>query len=124
VLMGTGMYAVAEIMANKMSTVEEFVGAVPGVAIVPWFFAGSLFPIAAMPIGLTWFARVLPLTHTLAVMRYGLLGHNAQGLHDIWGMENATAMAWLSLGAVAVFAAVLGSLAVRVFSRAATATVS
>ena len=36
---------------------------VPAVAIVPWFFAGSLFPIGAMPAALAAFAKVLPLTH-------------------------------------------------------------
>ena len=41
------------------------------VAIVPFFFAGSLFPITALPGFLTAFARVLPLTHALALMRYG-----------------------------------------------------
>ena len=32
---------------------------------------------------------MLPLTHALALMRYGLLD-NASGLHDIWGMSNTT----------------------------------
>ena len=30
---------------------------VPAIAIVPWFLAGSLFPITALPGFLTWFAR-------------------------------------------------------------------
>ena len=68
------MYGVAETVANRIPSVEEYIGAVPALAIVPFFFAGSLFPITAMPRVLTAFARVLPLTHALAVMRYGLLG--------------------------------------------------
>ncbi len=88
----------------------------PVLAIVPFFFAGSLFPITALPGFLTAFARVLPLTHALAVMRYGLL-HNSAGLHDIWGMSNATTMAALSLGVVAAFAALLSFVAVRTFTR-------
>src|SRR5881296_3671589 len=55
---------------------------------VLWFLAGSLFPITAMPEGLTWIARFLPLTHALAVMRYGLLG-DSTGLHAIWRMGHA-----------------------------------
>ena len=54
-------------------------------AILPWFFAGALFPIGALPGALTAFAKVLPLTHALALMRYGLVDPRGPGLHDIWG---------------------------------------
>ena len=72
-----------------------------------------------LPAGLTAFAKVLPLTHALALMRYGLLGGSASGLHDIWGMGNPTAMAALSLAVVAAFAAVMTVVAVRTFRRSA-----
>ncbi len=88
-------------------------------ALVPWFFAGSFFPISAMPAGLTAFAKVLPLTHALALMRYGLVDHRGGGLHDIWGMSNTTAMAALSLGVVLAFAGLMLALSARVFTRAA-----
>jgi ABC-type multidrug transport system permease subunit len=117
-LLGIGMYGVAETLANRVPTVEEYTGALPAIAIVPFFFAGSLFPISALPAFLTGFARVLPLTHALALMRYGLLD-NSSGLHDIWGMGNASAMAALSLAVVAAFAGVLTLVSVRVFTRAA-----
>jgi ABC-2 type transport system permease protein len=112
------MYAIAEIMANRISSQEEYIGAVPAVAIVPWFVAGSLFPISALPVGLTAIAKVLPLTHTLALMRYGVLDRKGTGLHDIWGMNNPTVMAALSLGVVLGYAVVLSVLALRVFRRA------
>ena len=115
VLLGIVMYGVAETMANRIPTVEEYTGALPAIAIVPFFFAGSLFPITALPRALAGFARVLPLTHALAVMRYALLDHNASGLHDIWGMSDATLMAGLSLAVVAAYAAVIGWLALRTF---------
>jgi lipooligosaccharide transport system permease protein len=117
VLLGVAMYGVAETLANRIPTVEQYTGALPAIAIVPFFFAGSLFPITALPRALAGFARVLPLTHALAVMRYGLLDHNSSGLHDIWGMSNATLMAGLSLVVVAAYATVLGALALRVFRR-------
>ena len=113
------MYGLAETVANRMPSVEEYIAAVPALAIVPFFFAGALFPITAMPRGLAGFARVLPATHALALMRYGLLGGNSSGLHDVWGMHNATAMAALSLGVVAVFAAGLTFAAIRTFRRTA-----
>jgi ABC-type polysaccharide/polyol phosphate export permease len=113
------MYGLAETLANRIERQEEYVGAVPALAIVPWFFAGSLFPIVALPVALTWIAKVLPLTHALALMRYGLLEDDGAGLHDIWGLSNTTAMAALSLAVLAVFAGTLTALSVRVFTRAA-----
>jgi ABC-2 type transport system permease protein len=117
-LLAVAMYGVAETLASKVPRMEEYVGRVPVIGIVPWFLAGSLFPINAMPLVLGWIAKVLPLTHALAVMRYGLLG-DSTGLHAIWRMSDPTAMAALSLGFVALFAALLTTVAVRVFTRAA-----
>lgn len=116
---GVLMYGMAEALANKMPTQEEYVGALPALAIVPWFFAGSMFPIEALPAGLTAFAKVLPITHALALMRYGLVDDGGSALHDIWGMSDTTAMASLSLGVVAVAAVAFTALSIRVFRRAA-----
>jgi len=113
------MYGVAEILANVIPTQEEYIGALPAVAIVPWFLAGSLFPIGALPAGLTAIAKVLPITHVLALLRYGLVDRHGQGLRDIWGMSDPTVMAALSLGVVVVFALALTALSIRVFRRSA-----
>jgi ABC-type multidrug transport system permease subunit len=118
-LFAIAMYGVAEVLANRLPTQEEYIGALPPVAIVPYFFAGGLFPIGALPTALTLLAKMLPLTHVLALMRYGLVDRNGQGLHDIWGMSNTTAMAALSLTVVGVFAAALTVISIRVFQRAA-----
>jgi ABC-2 type transport system permease protein len=117
-LFATGMYGVAELLAARVPRAEEYVARVPAVAIVPWFLAGSLFPISALPQGLNWIARALPLTHGLALVRWGLL-HDPGALHDIWGGRNVTLMAGLSLAVVAVFAVVMTSVAIRVFTRTA-----
>ena len=117
-LFAVGMYGIAETLASRIERQEEYVGFTPAIAIVPWFFAGSLFPISVLPGFLTAFAKVLPLTHVLAVVRYGLLGpRGAGGLHDIWGMSDPTVMAALSLGVVALFAIGSLTLAVRTFTR-------
>ena len=113
-----GMYGMAETLASRVPRQEEYIARVPAIAIVPWFLAGSLFPITAMPIGLTWVARCLPLTHALAVMRYGVLG-DPTPLRDIWGFGDVTMMAALSVAVVAGFAALLLWVAVRSFSRSA-----
>jgi ABC-2 type transport system permease protein len=118
VLFTVGMYGVAETLASRVPRAEEYIARVPAMAIVPWFLAGSLFPIDALPSFLTWFARVLPLTHCLALVRYGLLGDSA-GLHAIWRMGDATAMAALSLLVVGLFAALLTAVSIRAFSRSA-----
>ena len=102
------MYGLAEILAARVPSTEEYVGILPAIAIVPFFFAGSLFPITALPPWLADVARVLPLTHALALFRYGLTSTSgSQALHNIWGMHSAAAMAVLSLGAVALYAMVI-----------------
>jgi ABC-2 type transport system permease protein len=113
-----GMYGVAEILASRVPRQEEYIARVPAIAILPWFLAGSLFPITAMPTALTWVAKFLPLTHGLALMRYGLLGDRG-GLHAIWGMTDPTTMAALSLAALVGFGALLTVASIRVFKRAA-----
>jgi ABC-type multidrug transport system permease subunit len=112
------MYGIAETLAARVPRSEEYIARVPAIAIVPWFLAGSLFPVTSLPVVLAWIARFLPLTHALALMRWGLL-HDSSGLHNIWRSSNATAMASLSFGVVAVFALVLTVVSVRVFTRAA-----
>jgi ABC-type multidrug transport system permease subunit len=78
------MYGLAETLAARIGKAEEeYVGAVPAVAILPFFFAGALYPISAMPGALTTIAKLLPLTHALALLRYGLIDPRGQGLHAI-----------------------------------------
>jgi len=113
-----GMYGAAETLAAKVRRTEEYIGGVPAIAIVPWFLAGSLFPISALPGFLTWLARFLPLTHGLALVRYGLLD-DPSGLRNIWEMHNTTSMAFLSLLVVTAFAGILMTVAIRMFSRTA-----
>jgi len=117
-LFAIGMYGMAETLASRVPKQEEYIARVPAIAILPWFLAGALFPIGALPGFLHWVARFLPLTHGLALMRYGLLG-DSSGLHAIWSMSDTTAMAGLSLGVVALFAALLTAVSIRVFTRAA-----
>jgi ABC-2 type transport system permease protein len=113
------MYGVAETLASRIGRQEEYIGATPAVAILPFFLAGALFPIGALPGALTTIAKALPLTHALALMRYALVDPSGKGLHDIWGMSNVTVEAWLSLAVVAAFAAALTAVSIRVFTRSA-----
>jgi ABC-2 type transport system permease protein len=113
------MYGLAETLASWVSKQEEYIGATPAVAILPFFLAGALYPIGAMPGALAAIAKGLPLTHALALMRYAFVDHSGKGLRDIWGMSNVTVEAWLSLAVVAAFAAALTVVSIKVFSRSA-----
>jgi ABC-2 type transport system permease protein len=113
------MYGVAETLASRVNKQEDYVGAVPAVAILPFFLAGALYPITAMPAVLTYVAKAFPLTHALALMRYGFIDPSGRGLHDIWGMHSVTLEAWLSLGVIAVWALALTAISIRAFSRSA-----
>ena len=72
-----------------------------------------------MPGALTAIAKALPLTHALALLRYGFIDPTGKGLHDIWGMSNVTLEAWLSLAVVALFAAALTAISIRAFKHSA-----
>ncbi len=113
------MYGLAETVASRVSKEEDYVGATPVLAILPFFFAGALFPISAMPGALTDIAKAMPLTHALALLRYGFIDPSGKGLHDIWGMHGVTTEAWLSLAVVAAYAIALTAIAVRAFKRSA-----
>jgi ABC-2 type transport system permease protein len=119
-LFTVGMYGAAETLAGRVPKQEEYIARVPAIAILPWFLAGALFPITALPHFLSWVAKFLPLTHALALMRYGLLD-DSSSLHHIWGMSSVTGMAALSTGVVAAFALVLSIVSIRVFMRSALA---
>ena len=111
------MYGLAETVASRLTKEEDYVGSIPVLAILPFFFAGALFPISAMPGVLTAIAKVMPLTHALALLRYGFIDPSGKGLHDIWGISSVATEAWLSLAVVAAFALAMTVIAVRVFSR-------
>jgi ABC-2 type transport system permease protein len=113
------MYGIAEALASRIHRQEEYIGLTPVIAIVPWFFAGALFPIAALPAVISAGAKALPLTHVIALMRYGLVDPRGTGLHEIWGLGSTTADAALSLVVVCLFTAALGAVAIRSFTRAA-----
>jgi ABC-2 type transport system permease protein len=120
VLLALAMSGVAEALASRVERQEEYVARVPAIAIAPWFIAGALFPISALPGALEAISKVLPLTHALAVLRYGMLG-DAHGLRELWGSGSVTGHLALSLAVLAAFATATITLAVRSFARSAVA---
>jgi ABC-2 type transport system permease protein len=120
VLLSLGTYGVAEILALTISSQEGYGPLIAAVGVTPWFLSGALYPLAVLPAGVRSAAYMLPWTHSVALMRYGLMRGTDSGLGSIWGMQSQTAMAALSLAALAVFAGATLTLALRVFDHTAT----
>ncbi|HVM68119.1 MAG TPA: ABC transporter permease [Acidimicrobiales bacterium] len=121
VLFAMLIYGLAEILTVRLPAPVDYIGAVPALAIVPYFFAGSLFPITALPHWLGAVAKVIPLTHALALFRYGLTGAaGVTALHNIWGLHSAAGMAALSLAVLVLYTVVFLSAAIRLFTKAGT----
>lgn len=121
-LISIATYAVAEAFAHLIGQQQQYIDAIPLVAIVPWFFAGSLFPISVLPAPFEVVAKLLPQTHALAILRHGLIEDGPTGLSDIWGREFAgisseAGLAALSFAVVAVATAGAVALMLGVFSR-------
>ena len=112
-------YGVAETLADRIGSAEEYANAIPTIGIAPWFFAGSLFPISSLPGWVGAMAKFLPVTHAVALMRYGVVDRRASDLHAIWGMGDPTAMAALSLAVLGAYAIDFTFVPVRAFSKAA-----
>jgi hypothetical protein len=117
-LLAVDMYGVAETLANRIPR-QEYVGAVPALAIVPWFFAGSLFAITALPAFLTLDrqdpsldARARP--HALRAARRwrrGSRGHLGHEQHNRHGLTQP--------GRRRRLAAAFTAISVRTFTRSA-----
>lgn len=119
-LLTLGIYGIAEILALRISRQEAYGPLIPAIGVTPYMLCGALFPISALPAGVEWFTRISPWTHTLAVMRHGMMQGTDSGLGDIWGLGSETTMAALSLGVLTLFAAATLTVAVRVFDRTTT----
>ena len=113
--------ALSGVMAFRLASEQEYIGNVPAVAIVPWFFAGSLFPISSLPKGLAIVAKIMPGTHALALMRHGLSAGPTDGLRAIWGVHAGSATEVASFAIVVAFTIVLLGVSSRVFDRSAVA---
>jgi len=120
-LLTLGIYGIAEILALRISRQEAYGPLIPAIGVTPYMLCGALFPISVLPAGIEVLTKLSPWTHALAVMRHGMMQGTDSGLGDIWGLGSETAMAALSLGVLALFAAGTLALAVRTFNRTTTA---
>jgi ABC-2 type transport system permease protein len=116
-LLSLATYGLAEMLALAVGRQEAYGPLIPAVGVTPWFLSGGLFPIDVLPAGLEQISYLLPWTHTLALMRYGLMEGTDAGLANIWHMDSEPLMAALSALYLAGLAVALLALAVRVFNR-------
>jgi len=114
------VYGIAETLALKVNRQEAYGPLIPAIGVTPFFLAGALYPLSVLPAGLKQAAYVLPWTHAVALIRYGLMQHNPSGLLDIWGVHSELAAAILSLAVLGAMAAASLAFAARVFVRTTT----
>ncbi|HEY3903892.1 MAG TPA: ABC transporter permease [Streptosporangiaceae bacterium] len=115
-LLSAGVYGLAEFLVYSIKKPQAFGTLIPAIGATPYVLCGAIYPIAVLPVGVKWLTWVLPWTHTVSLLRYGLMGDAASGLHQIWppGLSPAIA-ALLSLAVVAAFAAITQTAAHRAF---------
>ena len=114
------VYGLAEILALKINRQEAYGPLIPAIGVTPYFLAGALYPLSVLPTGLKQTAYVLPWTHAVALIRYGLMNHSPSGLLDIWGGHSELGAAFLSATVLVAMAAMSLFLAARVFVRTTT----
>jgi ABC-2 type transport system permease protein len=120
-LLTVTIYGVAEVLALRIGRQEAYGPLIPAVGVTPWFLSGALFPISVLPAGIEQLSLLSPWTHTVAVLRHGMMQGSDSGLAAIWHLQSETAMAALSTLVLVAFAALTLRFAVRAFHRATTA---
>ena len=120
-LLSIATYGLAELLAYRITQPQIFGTLIPAIGATPYALCGAIYPLATLPAGVRQFAYVLPWTHAVAVLRYGLMGGSASGLHAIWHLRSNAEMALLSIAVLAAFAALTVGLALRAFERATLA---
>ena len=117
-LLSAGVYGLAEFLVFTITKPQAFGTLIPAIGATPYVLCGAIYPIAVLPAGVKWLTLVLPWTHAVSLLRYGLMGDTASGLRQIWpGGLTPTGAALLSLAVLAAFAALTQVAAHRAFTR-------
>jgi ABC-2 type transport system permease protein len=117
-LLSAGVYGLAEFLVFTITRPQAFGTLIPAIGATPYVLCGAIYPIAVLPAGVKWLTWVLPWTHAVSLLRYGLMGDTASGLHQIWPASvPSTGAALLSLVVLAAFAALTQTAAHRAFTR-------
>jgi ABC-2 type transport system permease protein len=110
-------YGLAETLALRIGRQEAYGPLIPAIGVTPYFLSGALYPLSVLPAGVQQVGLLLPWTHAVALMRYGLMDGTNPRLDDIWHLGSEPLMAVLSTLVLLVYAVVMLTLAVRTFRR-------
>ena len=119
-MLSAGTYGLAELLVYRVGRQEAYGPLIPAIGVTPFMLCGGIYPLAVLPIGIRWFAYLLPWTHTVALVRYALMGGAHSGLNQIWGFGSTPVMAALSTAFLAAFTALTWLVAMRGFRHATT----
>ena len=119
-LLSAGTYALAEMLAYRITQPAIFGTLIPAIGATPYALCGAIYPLSALPAGVQLLADLLPWTHAVALLRFGFMGGGPSGLEQIWHLHDVWAMALLSLAVLIAFAAAMVFFALRTFSAATT----
>jgi ABC-2 type transport system permease protein len=117
-LLSIATYALAELLAYRITQPQIFGTLIPAIGATPYVLCGAIYPLASLPEGVKQFALILPWTHCVAVLRYGFIGPSASGLGEIWHLHSQLEMALLSVAVLVAFATLMVGLALAAFRRA------
>jgi ABC-2 type transport system permease protein len=109
-------YGLAEMLALRIGRQEAFGPLIPAIGVTPYFLSGALYPLSVLPAGVEQVGLLLPWTHAVALMRYGLMDGNPR-LDDIWHLGSDPLMAVLSTLVMLAYAGLMLTVAVRTFTR-------
>jgi ABC-2 type transport system permease protein len=111
------IYGLAETLALKIARQEAYGPLIPAIGVTPYFLSGALYPLSVLPAGIEQIALLLPWTHAVALMRYGLMGGTDSRLDDIWHLGSEPLMAMLSTVVLVAYAGLMLIVGVRTFKR-------
>ena len=114
------VYGLAEFLVYTIKQPQVFGTLIPAIGATPYLLSGAIYPITVLPAGIRQFAWALPWTQCVDLLRYGLLGDAESGLGNIWPLQNMTAMVFLSLAVLILYATATQWLNHRRFAAAVT----
>ncbi|MGA8295781.1 MAG: ABC transporter permease [Acidimicrobiales bacterium] len=122
-LAATTITALGVALASRIAQVESFQVVIQFVVLPLFFLSGALFPLRSLPTWLAALTRIDPLTYMVDPMRQAVFAHvhSSPQIAKLFG-ATVTWGSWhvpigVELGLVALFGAVMLSVAVRNFSK-------
>lgn len=78
------LYGLAASIAVNLKNTQAFMAVMTFLTMPLFFVSGAIYPLQFMPQGLQQIAAASPVTHSVALVRYFLLGEKFSNLEGIW----------------------------------------